>query len=176
MSLKPVWAALEFCLNKKRRIGVICSLFSCTIISLKFIYIGAFLFIDQSYIINNHLGLFQVVIILNEGAMAIHRCKILGEHTGRKLSISGMDSYDSHFTNYLDFLWILCIRGKLGKEQRKIPSYKGLAVYNINCNNMALARGSIIHNKEIRNNPPLPHSTICSGLSVYGVSVEGVSV
>lgn len=62
------------------------------------------------------MGLFQVMIILNEGAMAIHRCQILGEHTGKKLSFSCMDSYDSRFTNYLDFLWILCRRGKLGKE------------------------------------------------------------
>lgn len=76
--------------------------------------------------------------ILNEGAVTI-----LGESTRRKLSFSGLDSYDSHFTNYLGFLWILCRRGKLGKELRK-TSYRGLAVNNINCNNVALMRGEYI--------------------------------
>lgn len=108
--------------------------------------------------------------ILNEGAVTIHGCKILGECTRRKLSFSGLDSYDSHFTNYLGFLWILCRRGKLGKELRETPSYKGLAVNNIHCNNVALMRGwiyrSITHNKEFRNNPSLPHSAVCSGVSM----------
>ena len=56
---------------------------------------GAFIFIDQLSIVNNRVGLFQAVIILDEGAVAVHRCKILGEHAGRTLRFSGTDSYET---------------------------------------------------------------------------------
>lgn len=70
------------------------------------------LFFDELYSINDFLSHSQVVVILNEGAMLIHSCKILCEHTRRKFSFSGLDSYDSHFINYLGFLWSLHRRGK----------------------------------------------------------------
>lgn len=109
------------------------------------------------------LALSQVIVILNEGAMLTHSCKILCEHTRKKNpSFSGLDSNDSRFINYLGFLWILHRRGKdnLKKNKEKNPFCKGLAVYNINHDNTLLVKDwkyrSITHNKENRNNPSLP--------------------
>lgn len=75
------------------------------------------------------LALSQVIVILNEGAMLNHSCKILCEHTRKKTpSFSGLDSNDSRFINYLGFLWILHRRGKdnLKKNKGKILSAKDL--------------------------------------------------